>query len=39
MSDRKACREATWQHPGWNEVVAKTGLLVKNMRTGILQFL
>jgi len=37
MADRKACREATWHYPEWNDVVANTVPLVKTMKTGILE--
>ena len=33
MADRKACREATWHYPEWNDVVANTVPLVKTMKT------
>jgi len=37
MADRKACREATWHYPEWNDVVANTVPLVKTMKTRILE--
>lgn len=37
MADRKACREATWHYPEWNEIVANTVPLVKTMSTKILE--
>ena len=33
MADRKACREATWHYPGWNDIVANTVPLVNTMST------
>jgi len=35
LADRKACRESTWEHPQWNEVVANTVPLVTQMNTQI----
>jgi len=37
MADRKACREATWHYPEWNDIVANTVPLVKEMTTRILE--
>merc|ERR1712179_641123 len=37
MADRKACREATWHYPEWNDIVANTVPLVKSMTTRILE--
>jgi len=37
MADRKACREATWHYPEWNDVVANTVPLVDTMTTRILE--
>jgi len=37
MADRKACREATWHYPGWNDIVANTVPLVNTMSTRILE--
>lgn len=37
MADRKACREATWHYPEWNDIVANTVPLVNSMTTRILE--
>lgn len=37
MADRKACREATWHYPEWNDVVANTVPLINTMSTRILE--
>jgi len=35
LADRKLCRENTWAHPEWNDVVANTVPLVNTMSTTI----
>jgi len=37
LADRKACREATWHYPEWNDIVANTLPLVNTMTTRILE--
>jgi len=37
LADRKQCREGTWAHPEWNDVVANTVPLVKEMSTTIVE--
>jgi len=37
MADRKACREATWHYPEWNDIVSNTVPLVNTMTTRILE--
>jgi len=37
MADRKACREDTWNHPEWADIVANTVPLVKTMTTRIME--
>jgi hypothetical protein len=37
LADRKACREGTWAHPEWNDIVANTVPLVKTMNTKIVE--
>lgn len=37
LADRKQCREGTWQTPEWNDVVANTVPLVKDMSTKIME--
>jgi len=37
LADRKQCREGTWVHPEWNDIVANTVPLVKTMKTVIVE--
>lgn len=37
LADRKQCREGTWAHPEWNDIVANTVPLVKTMETKIVE--
>ncbi|XP_059082995.1 protein NipSnap-like [Tigriopus californicus] len=37
LADRKDCRMDTWTNPEWNEIVANTVPLIKNMETRILE--
>lgn len=37
LADRKDCRMDTWHNPEWNEIVANTVPLIKNMETRILE--
>lgn len=37
LQDRKECREAAWRSPGWDECVAYTVPLIREMHCRILR--